>query len=110
MNIRPGRGRSLIGGVAALLVTLVGAVMMSSFNTFQMGAGMGFIGIFRIVWIVFGLVAAGASFYNAFSDRGLPLYEVEVDNGPRDEEFCPQCGKPVGSDDRFCRHCAAPLS
>ncbi|MGM0401129.1 MAG: zinc-ribbon domain-containing protein, partial [Chloroflexota bacterium] len=28
-----------------------------------------------------------------------------------DEErrFCPQCGKPVEGDDRFCEHCGARL-
>jgi hypothetical protein len=103
MKIRPGRTRSLVGGVVALLVTVVGAVMLSSWTRFD-----GTLGIFMIVWVVVGLVAAAASFYNALSERGLPLYEVEM----RDEEgrsFCPQCGRPVGAEDGFCRHCGARI-
>lgn len=109
MRIRPGRGRSLVAGIGVLLVTLVGAVMMSSFGTFQAGMGTSFTGTFRIVWILFGLLAAAASFYNAFSERGMSLYEVELDAAGKAESFCPQCGQPVSTDDRFCRHCASPL-
>jgi hypothetical protein len=35
--------------------------------------------LFLIIWIIFGLSAAGAAFYNAFRARGLPLYEIDVE-------------------------------
>jgi hypothetical protein len=78
--------------------------MMSSFA--RMG---GPIGIFLIIWLIVGLLAAAASFYNAFSERGLPLYEVELREGG-EQSFCPQCGRSVGAADEFCRHCGAHLS
>ena len=103
MKIRPGRTRSLVAGIAVLLVTAVGAIMVSSFGQFG-----GPIGIFMIAWVLFGLGAAAASFYNAFSERGLPLYEVEM-NEREGQAFCPQCGRPVGGNDEYCRHCGTDL-
>jgi len=94
-----------------LLVTVVGVVMMTRFG----GPSGGFFGPFVIIWVVVGLVGAAMAFYNALSKEGLPLYEVDIeeDEGDRrDEEagpFCPQCGKPVGGGDQFCRHCGASL-
>lgn len=94
-----------------LVVTVVGLVMMSRFG----GPMGGVFGPFLIVWVVIGLAGAAMAFYNALSKEGLPLYEVDVEEseeGQRDEEagpFCPQCGKPVGDGDQFCRHCGASL-
>jgi ribosomal protein S27AE len=53
------------------------------------------------------------AFYNAFSEEGLPLYEVDVEEDHEPQEttaFCPQCGNPVGEDDQYCRHCGASLT
>jgi len=102
MKIRPGRTRSLIGGIAALLVMVVGLVMMSSFG------GLGIIPTpFVALWIILGLLGAALSFYNAISRQGLPLYEVNMED--EGERFCPQCGKPVQAEDQFCRHCGVRL-
>lgn len=104
MRIRPGRERSLVGGVLALLVMVVGVVMMLSF-----GGLSNFLLPFLLIWVLIGLVGAAASFYNAFSPRGLPLYEVDVDQ-EKDNMFCPHCGRPVDREDEFCRHCGTPLN
>lgn len=98
MKVRPGRERSLLAGVIALVVMVVGLVMMG-------GLG-GRLGWFTFLWVLVGLGGAAASFYNAFSRRGLPLYEVDLEE---DAGFCSQCGRPIGEGDRFCRHCGAPL-
>ena len=106
MRIRPGRTRSLIGGIAALLVTAVGLVMMSQF-----GGLRGMLLPFMLLWVLIGLIGAAVSFYNAFSREGVPLYEIDTDRGDRGADaYCPQCGKAVGQSDRFCRHCGATLS
>ena len=90
-----------------LVVTIVGLVMISRFG----GPTGGMFGPFLIIWVVIGLVGAAMAFYNAFSEKGLPLYEVDVEEGEEDSgAFCPQCGEPVGEDDQFCRHCGAPLN
>lgn len=115
MKIRPGRKRSLVTGILVLVITAFGLVTMSG------ASGMGFprmggtFALFKIIWLVFGLVAAGVSFYNAFSKEGMTLYEIEPDresqygNQADDGNYCPQCGKPVSEDDRFCRNCGAQL-
>lgn len=105
MRVRPGRGRSLLGGVMALIVTFAGVAMMSSMR--GMGGPFSF---FIWIWLAIGLSAAGMAFYNAFSREGLPLYEVDMDR-PQSQEgsFCPQCGKRIGPDDAFCRHCGQRL-
>ncbi len=118
MQIRPGRTQSLIGGIAALAVMIVGLVIMSSFNTGLHSIGFGNPGganafgnitsIFMIVWVLFGLIGAGVSFYNAFSEKGVPTYEIDLKN-QGNSSFCPQCGKPIGDSDRFCKHCGSEL-
>ncbi len=105
MRIRPGRKRSLFAGIVMLLVTLVGLMMMSQYG--------GMFGPFIIIWLAVGLGGSAMAFYNAFSEEGLPLYEVDVEKDEQNGEpdgFCPQCGRPVGVGDRFCRHCGAPLA
>lgn len=108
MRIRPGRTRSILVGIMALVVTVAGVVMLTSFGGF--GAFGGPPTAFIVLWVIIGLGGAAAAFYNAFSKRGLPLYEVDVDReGGEEGEYCPRCGKPVASEDQFCRNCGALL-
>jgi hypothetical protein len=115
MRIRPGRTQSLIGGIVVLIVTVVGlTIMPRSGIPGGMPGGGDIFGIFRILWVGFGLIGAGVSFYNAFSRKGVALYEIDSSDdrysSPHEEgSFCPQCGKSVGQDDRFCRNCGAHL-
>jgi hypothetical protein len=109
MKIRPGRTRSIITGIAALAVMIVGLVMMSNFG--------GTFTPFVILWVIIGLAGAGAAFYNAFSREGLPLYEVDLHRdkyihgrSPAPEKFCPNCGQHITENDRFCKHCGHQLS
>jgi hypothetical protein len=103
MRIRPGRGRSLLAGVLVLLVMVFGVVMLFSF-----GGLRGMMLPFLLIWVIFGLVAAAAAFYNALSRRGLPLYEVDMEDDGT--QFCPDCGRPVGRQDTFCRTCGKRLA
>jgi hypothetical protein len=100
MKIRPGRTQSLIGSIAMLLVMVVGAVLMTSIA--------GVPPLFLALWIIFGLGAAAVAFYNAFSEKGVPLYEIEARDDTADA-FCPNCGRSVGRDDSFCRNCGHRL-
>jgi len=110
MRIRPGKTRSLIGGILMLVVMIVGLLMMP--GNLGIGGPIGSsVGIFKILWIAIGLIGAAVSFYNAFSEEGVPLYEVDVGEEPESgaDAYCPECGKAVREDDRFCRHCGASL-
>jgi hypothetical protein len=86
----------------ALVVMLAGLLMMSSVGGFG-----NLILPFLAVWVLFGLGGAAVAFYNAFSKGGMPLYEIDMDDNAGG--FCPRCGKPVGSEDEFCRHCGASM-
>lgn len=103
MRIRPGRTRSIVAGIMALVVTVIGLWMLSNFGGIG-GPPLPFLAL----WVIVGLGGAAAAFYNAFSKRGLPLYEVDVNDDAR--VFCPQCGEAVGSEDQFCRHCGVSLN
>ncbi len=96
MRIRPGRVHSLITGIVVLIVTIAGL--------FVIPTGLGW---FRVIWAVIGLVSAGLAFFNAFSRRGLPIYEVDA---REPETYCPECGTAVGEGDRFCRQCGESLN
>lgn len=92
-----------------VLVTIIGLVMMTRYG----GLGGGPFGPFVIIWVVIGLAGAAMAFYNALSEEGLPLYEVDVENDEEDQEggsFCPRCGERVAENDQFCRHCGERLS
>src|SRR5690606_10087421 len=99
MRIRPGRGRSLAAGIGVLLVRIVGRVWVSCLGGMVRGRGMGIgpAGVFTIVWVIFGLIGAGVSFYNAFSREGVTLYEIDMER--REDAgggmFCPQCGQRI---------------
>ena len=109
VRIRPGRTRSLFVGIAMVLVMVVGLFMMTQFG----GPMGGVFGPFIIIWVVIGLIGAGMAFYNAFSEGGLPIYEVDLEEEEEEAQggagFCPQCGRAVDEDDQFCRHCGALL-
>lgn len=107
MRIRPGRTRSLVAGIAALVVMVIGLVMMTR-SVGPFGGPGGIVGPFIIAWVVIALVGAGLAFYNAFSRRGISLYEIDMEEDD-DASFCPQCGKPVDRSDEFCRHCGARI-
>ena len=112
MRIRLGKTQSLIVGAMMLVVTGIGLYLMP---TSRLLAGMqemrNALGIFRILWITIGLIGAGAAFYNAFSRRGMPLYEIETEsNAASAGSFCPRCGKPVDRQAKFCRNCGSYLS
>ena len=96
----------------SLVVMVVGLAMMGSFGGKQyFGRMPGFSAfwLFMLLWVFIGLVGAASSFYNAFSRRGLSLYELEMGEGEEGAAFCPQCGKTVGEGDRFCRDCGASV-
>jgi len=102
MRVRVGRERSLVSGILSLLVMVVGLVILSSANPAASALGW-----FRGAWVLVCLAGAALSFYNAFSRRGVSLYEIETGEG--EGRFCPKCGKPVGEDHSFCRYCGSVL-
>ena len=88
-----------------LVIMIIGAAALSQAGSGGMGT------IFFFAWIAIGLIGAGISFYNAFSEEGVSLYEIDLEGSDRaGTTFCPKCGSPVQKTDQFCRNCGAPLN
>ncbi|MGD8398637.1 MAG: zinc ribbon domain-containing protein [Anaerolineae bacterium] len=115
MRNRPGRTSSILSGIFVLIVMGIGLYMMRRSGGFN-----GVPTSFLLLWVLFGLFAAGRTFYRAFRrDRQQPHAKPERDREVETERvqedavergrYCPECGEPVG-DDRFCSNCGAPLS
>lgn len=110
MKVKPGRERSLYGGVLALVVTLVGTYILlrvGDMGTLEKTLG-GPTGMFAVIWLLFGLGTAGAAFYNAYFRRVMAPSEVEAQGAP--PVYCPRCGRPVAAEDAYCGHCTARLN
>jgi hypothetical protein len=61
----------MIGGLAMLVVMLVGLVIITGMGRFPFGRGPA--GWFLVIWVLIGLVGAGLSFFNAAVRSGMTL-------------------------------------
>ncbi|MGD2143643.1 MAG: hypothetical protein PVF54_04095 [Anaerolineae bacterium] len=100
MRVQPGRRQSLLVAIAMVLAMAVVLAMIRQFG----GRPGGAFGPLMTAWMVTGLIGAAMAFYNAFSKKGLPLYEAD-DESEDDPVFCPECGRLVGPDVQSCRYC-----
>ncbi|MDQ4077588.1 MAG: zinc ribbon domain-containing protein [Chloroflexota bacterium] len=114
IRVRPGRTQSLVAGIVAIAMGLFVLVMFTGMGgLFPGGPIGGAFGLFPLLFLVVVLVIAVMSFYNAFSEKGVPTYEIDIESDRNRESnggrYCPNCGEPVGERDRFCRNCGHPL-
>ena len=123
-SIKPGRGPSLQGGIASILMGVVGVIW--TIGAASIGAPSYFL-LFGVVFVLFALVSAGFEFYNvtaknrhsvvdivdeseerdplnAYFGKGGEGYAPEEDDGDR-KGFCPYCGESVKSSYVYCPKC-----
>lgn len=128
-SIKPGRGPSMMGGVASVFAVVFGIIWMC--GAASMGAP-GFFLLFGVAFIGIGVVNAVYSFKNAtgenrYSDFDIvdsdeepdPLNErfgsrsdpePEVQTGEQGKfAYCPYCGARLGEDFAFCGKCGKAL-
>ena len=74
VRVRPGRTQSLVGGIMGIVMLMVGLGLFSG-----LGGPFGFPRVFALAWMAVCVVITAISFYNAFSARGIAVYEVETD-------------------------------
>ncbi len=67
-RVREGKGAAAVGLIAGLIFLFIGITIV-----------MPNAGIFGVFWVLMVLLIIGASAYNVLSDRGLSMYEVDVD-------------------------------
>jgi hypothetical protein len=132
-SIKPGRGPSIIGAVAALVIGVPFVIFWIS-QASQMGAP-GFFIFFGFGFLVLLLVQIGKGFYNATSANRVSEFDITTQReetdpfdrlapgfpgaGPASATapftskssancFCPFCGTELARDFRFCPKCGKP--
>ena len=125
-SIKPGRGPSMMGGIMAICMALLGLIW--TIGTAAIGGG--FIALFGIIFIFMAIVAAIYEFKNATSKNRYSIYDITegkeepdplnmqynsdlyyntTNNIPTASKFCPYCGTPVATDFEFCNSCGKKL-
>lgn len=129
-SVKPGRGPSLMSGVASLLVVVIGIGWTALAIRMEAPA---FFPIFGMMFIIFGVINAISGFANGVSSRRFSAYDIvdeheepdplneyfgnamepdapQTGDSPSDEtRFCPYCGAPAASDYAYCRKCGKKL-
>ena len=128
-SIKPGRGPSMMGGVASVFAVVFGIIWMC--GAASMGAP-GFFLLFGVAFIGIGVVNAVYSFKNAAGDNRYSAFDIvdsdeepdplnvrfgsrsdpepEVQTGePGKFAYCPYCGVRLGEGFAFCGKCGKAL-
>ena len=135
-SVKPGRGPSMMGGVASIFVALFGVL----WTVIALNSGAGLFALFGVFFVGLAIVQAVYNIRNATSENRYSEFDI-VDS--REEEdpwnrrfgadrdaqepparsaseqtppqedgafrFCPYCGKSLSGDFRFCPHCGREL-
>lgn len=71
VKVKRSRSEYLISALGGVIVILVGITMTPNF--------FGAFGTFGLLWVILGAVAVIYNGYAAFSGKGVPIYEMDVD-------------------------------
>ena len=109
-SVKPGRGPSMMGGVASVFAVVFGIIWMG--GAASMGAP-GFFLLFGVAFIGIGVVNAVYSFKNAAGENRYSAYDI-VDSDEEAGEtgklaYCPYCGAKLGEGFSFCGKCGKAL-
>ncbi len=114
-SIKPGRGPSMMGGVAAIFMALFGVfwtIMASS-----IGAPL-FFCMFGVLFILLAIGNAIYNFKNATGKQRYSAYDIvdsEEEADPLNERFgqspayCARCGAKLPANASFCPGCGCKL-
>ena len=133
-SIKPGRGPSLMSGIACVFSALFGVVW--TFVAASMGGG--FIALFGVIFIVMAIVNAVYNFRNATGKNRYSEYDItehweesdplnerfedshnrvsntgntetSVSSANQKSRFCPYCGTKAEEDYAYCNRCGKKL-
>lgn len=125
-SIKPGRGPSMMNGIAGIGAAIFGVVW--TMIAFSVGAG--FMAIFGFVFIGMAIANVIYNFKNATSENRYSMFDITYDNEEPDPlnqkyrrqnnhsyqpsnsskgEFCPYCGNGVKKEFEFCNKCGKKL-
>ncbi len=120
-SIKPGRGPSMMGGIASLCMVAFGLI----WTVIVASSGIWIMALFGVIFIVMGIVQAVYNFKNATSKNRFSTFDItEGDEEPdpleqrwgedQDEQrqtydgeknYCPYCGTRLEEDFEFCPKC-----
>ena len=112
-SIKPGRGPSAMGGIAAAGAALFGIIWIAIAGS--MGA---YIMVpFGIIFVVIAIVSAAYNFYNAGAKNRLSNFDITDDGEEPDplnqrfgnQRFCAQCGERLPENAKFCPGCGEKI-
>lgn len=133
-SVKPGRGPSLMGGVAGIAVAVGGVI----WTVFAMSIGAPpFFALFGLLFVGVAIAGVVYNLYNATSPDRMSTFDVTTDDeegdliaralghgGPTPEapqdgsregprkfpgEHCPYCGAKAGPDFDFCPKCGRDI-
>ncbi len=126
-SIKPGRGPSMMSGIASLAVGVFGIVW--TFAAASMGAP-GFFSLFGVFFVLMAVVSGIYNIRNATAEQRYSAFDItdgseEADPlnqhfgaapeqtdtaaAQSDGRFCPYCGASVEEDYSYCRQCGKKL-
>jgi hypothetical protein len=115
-SMKPGRGPSIMGGVAGVFAAIFGLIWMVA--AAKMGAPWPFV-LFGLVFIGFAVSGAIYNFYNAGAKNRLSAMDIVDESEEPDPlnakvsgkvSYCSACGvKIIKSTAKFCSHCGIKL-
>ena len=118
-SVKPGRGPSMMGGVASVFAVVFGIIWMC--GAASMGAP-GFFLLFGVAFIGIGVVNAVYSFKNAAGENRYSAYDIVDSDGRQPDNvvppqagetgklaYCPYCGAKLGEGFSFCGKCGKAL-
>jgi hypothetical protein len=120
-SIKPGRGPSMMGGIAGIFACLFGVFW--TIMAVQMGAPF-FFPIFGVFFVIMGIANTIYNFKNATGKNRHSVYDIvdsreepdpwETRHDSPDADlsgtnFCPYCGAPVETGFEFCAKCGKKL-
>lgn len=122
-SVKPGRGPSMMSGVAGIFVVVFGIVW--TILAAEVGGGLFF--IFGVCFVGLAIVQVIYNFKNATSQNRFSEYDItesheesdpfndrfgknnEDDASPKSNRYCPYCGNPVDDNFEYCNHCGKKL-
>ena len=126
-SIKPGRGPSMMSGIASLAVGVFGIVW--TFAAASMGAP-GFFSLFGVFFVLMAVVSGIYNIRNTTAEQRYSAFDItdgseEADPlnqhfgaapeqtdpaaAQSDGQFCPYCGAAVEEDYSYCRQCGKKL-